>query len=314
MKRVFLIFVLFSVLTHNTEAKNDFKVLYWNIQNGMWCGQNDNYDAFVGWVKKQNPDVCVWCEAQSIYLSGTDKSMSREDRYLVENWGELALRYGHKYWAISGYRDSYPQVITSKYPIIIEKQIVGNDRDSIVTHGAGWYKITVKGKTINFVSLHTWPQKWGYMVNDKEASAAAKGGDKYRRMEMEYICKNTIGLQPESNDGYWMMMGDFNSTSRRDNYHYLYPEDDTRFLVHDFILGFTPYIDIVGVLHYGEFVPTTGGGRRIDFVYCSPALFLLVKSTEVISDEYTEPVREPNKLSNFWIPSDHRPIITVINL
>ena len=46
-------------------------LLYWNIQNGMWDGQGDNYDRFVAWVKAQDPDICVWCEAASLYYTGT---------------------------------------------------------------------------------------------------------------------------------------------------------------------------------------------------------------------------------------------------
>lgn len=99
------------------NPKNNMRLLYWNIQNGMWSGQGDNYDKFVEWVRAYDPDVCVWCEAQSIYKTGTADKMDAADRYLVGNWGELAARYGHKYWYVGGHRDNYPQVITSKYPI-----------------------------------------------------------------------------------------------------------------------------------------------------------------------------------------------------
>lgn len=54
---------------------SDLRLLYWNIQNGMWSGQDDNYDRFVEWVKEFDADVCVWCEAQSIYRSGTADRM-----------------------------------------------------------------------------------------------------------------------------------------------------------------------------------------------------------------------------------------------
>lgn len=305
------VILLFSVCAN---AEKGLKLLYWNIQNGMWCGQNDNYEAFTNWVKAQNPDICVWCEAQSIYLSGSDKAMPEDERYLVKNWGELAASYGHKYWAIGGYRDSYPQVITSKYPIKTVSAIIGNEADSVVVHGAGWFSIERKGKTVNIVSLHTWPQKYGYQVSDREASKANNEGDRYRRKEIEYICKHTIGTLPNSSTGLWMMMGDFNATSRKDNWHYKYPEDDTRFLVHDYILSDTPYIDVIGQWYCNKFIPTTGSGRRIDFIYCSPELNKKVSAASVISDSYTEPVREPNKLSNFWIPSDHKPIIVVFDL
>ena len=51
--------------------------------------------------------------------------MPEADRYLVGNWGELAARYGHKYWYVGGHRDNFPQVITSKYPIENVERIVG---------------------------------------------------------------------------------------------------------------------------------------------------------------------------------------------
>ena len=37
----------------NAEEKN-LRLLHWNIQNGMWDGQNDNYDRFVEFVKEWN--------------------------------------------------------------------------------------------------------------------------------------------------------------------------------------------------------------------------------------------------------------------
>lgn len=179
------------------------RLLYWNIQNGMWSGQGDNYDKFVEWVRAYDPDVCVWCEAQSIYKTGTADKMDVADRYLVGNWGELAARYGHKYWYVGGHRDNYPQVITSKYPIENVERIVGSKPDSVVTHGAGWARIEKNGKTVNIVTLHTWPQGYAFQAKDRDASRAENGGDKYRRMEMEYICNHTIHSVPgaESSSG-----------------------------------------------------------------------------------------------------------------
>ena len=99
------------------KKQKPLRLLYWNIQNGMWCGQDDNYEKFTTWVKQQDPDICVWCEAQSIYKNGTADPLDSQERFLVDNWGVLAKRYGHPYWYIGGHRDNYPQVITSKYPI-----------------------------------------------------------------------------------------------------------------------------------------------------------------------------------------------------
>lgn len=292
----------------------NMRLLYWNIQNGMWSDQEAGYDNFVEWVGQYDPDVCVWCEAQSIYKTGTADKMDAADRYLVENWGALAARYGHKYTYVGGHRDNYPQVITSKYPIENMERIVGAEPDSVVSHGAGWARIEKNGKRVNIVTLHTWPQAYAYRAEDREASRAEHGGDKYRRMEIEYICNHTIGAVPGSDEELWMMMGDFNSRSRRDNAVYNYPEDDTRFLVHDYVAEHTPYVDVIAEKHPGRFWTTTHGKSRIDFVYCTRSLYDRIVGAEVIADGFTEPVRDAKQLSNFWHPSDHRPILVDLDM
>ena len=35
----------------------------------------------------------------------------------------------------------------------------------------------------------------------------------------------------------------------------------------------------------------------------------MITSADVVWDEYTTPIRDPQKLSNFWRPSDHLPIL-----
>lgn len=299
-----------SVLAAGCDGRaGNVRLLYWNIQNGMWSDQGSDYDNFVAWVSEYDPDICVWCEAQSIYKSGTADKMAPEERYLTANWGELAARYGHRYWYVGGHRDDYPQVVTSKYPIENVQRIVGEAPDSIVSHGAGWARITKNGKTVNIVTLHTWPQGYAFRAEDREASRAEHGGDKYRRMEIEYICSHTVATEPDAAQQLWMMMGDFNSRSRRDNGVYKYPVDDTRFLVHDYIAEHTPYVDVIAEKYPGEFCATMPGKSRIDFVYCTPPLYERISHARVVVDDFTEPVRDPAKLSNFYHPSDHRPIL-----
>lgn len=295
-------------------ASRPLRLLYWNIQNGMWSGQDDNYGKFADWVKRQDPDICVWCEAQTIYESGTADPLDAEERYLTEHWGELARRYGHAYWYVGGHRDNYPQVITSKYPIENIKRITGEEPDSVVSHGAGWARIAAGGKELNIVTLHAWPMQWAFRAADPEASKAGNGGDRYRRMEIEYICRHTIGTSADAAGECWIMLGDFNSRSRSDNAVYGYPEDSPAFLAHDYIAQATPYIDVIAEKHPGEFKTTTGGKARIDFVYCTRPLFDTISFADVITDEYTTPVRDPNGLSNFWRPSDHRPIVIDFDL
>ncbi len=252
-------------------------------------------------------------EAQTIYEDGTSKARKADDRYLTENWGELAARYGHKYWTKSGHRDNYPQVITSKYPIEKILDIVGEEPDSVVTHGACRAAIKVGGKRVNIVTLHTWPQAYAYRAADREASKAEHGGDKYRRMEMEYICNHTILAEPKAAKEYWMMMGDFNSRSPKDNWFYKYDEGDSRLIVHDYILRNTPYVDIIGDRFAEEFHSTTYGKARIDFVYCTPKLYKRIDDARVLTDDYTR-APERDKNTGFHHPSDHLPILVDFNM
>ena len=246
---------IFSACTQ----EKPLRILYWNIQNGMWDGQTDNYERFTDWVRQQDPDICVWCESVTLYITNTAESMPQEQRYLPDGWEELAARYGHHYVYMGGKRDNYPQVITSKYPIENVKRIIGNEADSVVTHGAGWAKINFNGKDLNLVTLHTWPQKYAFGITkeQRDSSKAVNGGDKYRRMEMEFICKETIAQSPDAAQDYWMMMGDFNAKSRVDNDFYNWRQDTTAFLVHDYIHATTPYIDVIKEKYPNEFFTTT---------------------------------------------------------
>ena len=79
---------VFLLMAFAARRPSDFRLLYWNIQNGMWDGQPDHYDRFVAWVRAQRPDVCVFCEAATIYKDGTDDYMPEDEHYLPDgaNW------------------------------------------------------------------------------------------------------------------------------------------------------------------------------------------------------------------------------------
>lgn len=292
------------------------KLLYWNIQNGMWADQQNNYDNFVEFVRNQNPDICVWCEAASIYYSGTaDKFRKNDEKYLPYNWDSLAERYGHNYVYLGGWRDNYPQVITSKFPIRNVKRILGNSTDVIVSHGSGWAQIDIQGKIVNVVTVHTYPHAYAYLAPDKKKSAAEDGGHYYRAKEMKYICEQTILSESGRDEQLWLMMGDFNSKSRVDSAAYDYPSDSPAYLLHDYIMEETPYIDVIYKFNNGGFVSSTAKNARIDFVYATKPMFEHIKKAEIMyRDGWLSPVVDPEGLSNFYHPSDHRPILIEIDL
>lgn len=307
--KVLILVALLCCAWASARNTGDIRLLYWNIQNGMWDGQGDNYDRFVDFVKSQNPDICVWCEAASNYQTGKGEHFATNDeRYLPYNWDSLAERYGHKFVYLGGWRDNFPQVITSRFPIRNVKRVLGDPKDVIVAHGAGWAQIEIAGDTLNIVTVHTWPQRYKYLAEDRAASAAAAEGHEYRAREMQYICENTILSCPNAKNELWLMMGDFNAVSRVDNGQYGFPEDTTAFLTHDYIRKNTPYRDIINRWYDGKFFPSTGSGKRIDFIYCTNQMYYRVRSAKIFPAEgYLENPRVG--ISNFRRTSDHLPIM-----
>jgi len=299
------------VLTSSAKTPTTLRLLYWNIQNGMWDGQTDDYKRFTDWVAAQDPDICVWCEGQKNYATNSASAERETEAECLSRWKRLAARYGHTNIYLSAHRDNYPQVITSKYPVEVIKRLTGQPSDTIVAHGASWSVLKIAKKRINIVTLHTWPQSYAYGIptSDRQASTKRHGGDSTRTVELQYICNNTILTHPDAKDELWMMMGDFNARSPLDNDTYKLDENSSVFWVHNYILAHTPYVDIVKKQYPSTFLTTTGHKSRIDFIYATAPLYQLVKNVQVISDSYTTPVRDPQNLSNFWHPSDHRPII-----
>lgn len=288
----------------------EVKVLYWNIQNGMWSDQGNGYDNFVEFIKSEDPDICVWAEAESRYRTDTaDKMAGCEEAYLPYNWDLLAQRYGHKYVCLAGKRDTFPQVVTSKYPVRIVSRINGNGEDIVVVHGAGHVEVEIEGEVINIVTLHTYPFRYAYLAEDQKKSAAENGGDHFRAAEMKYICEQSILKNDPKGEGNWIMVGDFNAISRVDNWHYGRPENDTAFLLHDYVRTGTPYVDVIEKMYPGEFHKSTFSGRRIDMAYLTQPLMDKVQEAYHITDGFATASRDPRKLNNFCNPSDHYPIV-----
>ena len=117
MKRLITLVLVFLSLSCLARGKGkEIKLLYWNIQNGMWHDQGNNYDAFVEYVKSLDPDICVWAEAESRYITDTGVKMKiPEDQYLPWNWPRVTatnLRSSQESEILS--RRSSPRSIPSR--------------------------------------------------------------------------------------------------------------------------------------------------------------------------------------------------------
>lgn len=278
------------------RQEGKLRILYWNIQNGMWADQ-PYYDDFVDFVKKHNPDVCVWCEAKSNHLTGSETSW-KDDPYLPDNWNVLAARYGHGYTAISRRgTEKFPQVVTSKFPIEKLLQIGDVPEGDPVLHGAGLFEICLQGGAAHILTIHLKPNS-GLSVAEAE---------KYRSYELEHILDATVNNADYRNTDNWIVLGDFNADSRKDAPFHNYVDAGTHYLAHDYISENTSLIDVIATRYPDTFMYTTASSRRIDYVYMDSAAYGKVVEACVLAESWTAPVE--TSLSNFCKPSDHLPIL-----
>ncbi len=338
MKKVLLILYAAVVLLAGCEKKPKYyptykdmtpplRILSWNIQNGMWSDQADNYNDFVEWVKSYDPDICIWCEAQPIYQDNTNSYLPQSERGkagLEKLWNNVAPRYGHEYWEHGGLRDDYPQVVTSKYPINVISQMKG-PADSVITHGAGFFSIdvpvkrkddTVDTTMIRIVTLHTYPFHYApgtseYLANgEKKTAANCSEGHARRLKEVEYICNHTIRKAEDPDTECWIMAGDFNSQSPLDKD---YDDGDMRLWVHEYVLSNTPYVDVIREKYpTTTLTSTSSSSNRVDFVYMSPAMMKDVPYADIINDYFTFMV--DSGVDKFKHPSDHLPVYVHVRL
>ena len=282
------------------------RVLLWNILAGMWTDQHNNYDNLVEWVKKYDPDVCIWTESETIYYDNSKDAITDKSQcYLPDGWAELGARFGHNYMAVSGNRDNYPQTVTSKYPINIVQKITDTHvKNNPVVHGAGHFTIEVNGKKLNIVTLHMWPMDYFFGTSTSDTR-----GDYYREFEMQYIVDQTINNPKYAGEEYWLLAGDTNAHSPLDSWFYGYQEDDSALLTHNVVRKQTNLKDVIGE-RYPEnfFIETYPTHIRIDFIYLSPKMFDYVDNSIVLIDEWCRP-RKNGNVQNWYAPADHRPVL-----
>ncbi|MBQ2395066.1 MAG: metal-dependent hydrolase [Alistipes sp.] len=301
------------------KSPNTLRVLMWNIQNGMCADQHNNYDNFVAWVQKWNPDICIWCESETIYknMSGNTQNGTR---YLPSGWTKLCKSYGHTYAYTGGNRDNYSQTVTSKYPITNVQKITttsdgGKYGAAYISHGAGHCTITVEGKKINIVTCHMWPQAYA-PDNNTQASKDANEGDYFREYEMKYIVNNTVKKPTYASEEYWILGGDTNSKSPKDKWHYGSSVGDEKYLPHKYIIENTNLKDVIADYYPSGtyFMSSTYGDNRIDIMYASPSMFNRITNSIMLMDEWTSLLPAWSYHASFRDPSDHRPVLVDFNM
>ena len=114
----------------------------------------------------------------------------------------------------------------------------------------------------------------------------------------------------------WILLGDMNSRSRLDNGTYGYAANNTALLTQDVILDQTDMKDVIQELYTGpdNFMASTYGTSRIDYVYVSPSLMEKVVNAFILADQWNYQGAKSPYVDSFRMPSDHRPIIVDFQL
>lgn len=288
-----------EVESESAKFNGTFKILSWNIQNGMWCDQFNNYDNFVAYINEINPDVfCVQEGANHWDIDG--KSLSHKLRYLPHSyqkedkdgvkepkgWIELAKRWGHNYVVMGPYKDNYPVVITSKYPIELVQRLRGNDQVQ-VSHGAVHAKIHFSDSyVVNFVNLHLQPSN-------------VDNANSFRLNEVNYYMAETINSDEHYQEQNWLMVGDFNDGSgddvdrevRKNSYYDLWAE------MNNYTKSYIDYI--FGTESMRKSL------KSIDFLYGFAHMEHLTTSVNGVT---------LNGGSGVWRYSDHYPVLAEFSI
>ena len=271
-------------------APKTLRFMDFNIADGMWFDQFNNYDRFVSWMNAQHIDIFAVCEAAT-HWDKEKKNLPKnnEDRYLPGKWGELAARWGHTYVAVGAYQDNYPVALTSRYPIEVVQQIGGPK----VSHGA----LHAKVMGVNIVILHLWPQQ--YRKGDPTRTKG-RGGDEYRMEEINYILNQTILNPKYADEEHWIMTGDFNTRSPIDKpfYDHIHRKKPITFNydVQTRVREVYPH-DVMYEKNPNELQSSTRGKARIDYIYCTNKLYSSIKEAYTIRDDYVR------------TSSDHCPLV-----
>lgn len=255
--------VYLSVAPEENPNENVLRLISYNILEGMKLDKANQYNNFVEWVKKYNPDILALQEANGF----TQKSME-----------ELAARFGHPY-VITNVKvgDNYPVVLTSKYPLERRRRITKH-----VSHGCIFASI----HGVNVVVTHLWPQSYWYTEGDGL-------GTDYRLKEIGIVLDSTINKYPM--EPKWLLMGDFNSVSPIDKDGLDNP-NSRDYRVHEEIInvGFSDavrhlrnYFQRTTPTVYGGWTPASKGSR-IDFIYGTSEMLRDVIRAEIIYDDFTD--------------------------
>jgi len=104
----FVVFIFWFKPTYCQEK--NFRIITWNVYEGMKLDTTQNKTAFAQWIKEKDPDVMAFQEM---------------NRFTQTSLAEFARSYGHGYSLLLK-ETGFPVALTSKYPISKTEKVIDN--------------------------------------------------------------------------------------------------------------------------------------------------------------------------------------------
>lgn len=284
---------------------NNFRLISYNICDGMVADAENDYDNFVAWMQSVSPDVAVLCEAKN-YSDYMEKNF---DYSFTSRMAATAARWGHSYLERVNL-DNYPVVITSSHAITKNLELGNTD---YTKHGGLF--VTVAG--YNIVATHLQPtvDMDGIVgLSPEEYDAAGP----LRVNELNYMLDNTLRSGTYSGRANWIVCGDFNAYAY-DERNAVSPYDSQKAYAYGNVGGNRNHAynvypicvdaglkDVLYNFNGSMFQPSMYHGRsRIDYIFAGTDVYSRVVRAEVVRGGFPgnyAALKDTN-------PSDHFPLL-----
>jgi len=249
-----LLFLICVIWGSGLSAQQKLKIISYNILKGMMRDTTQGKEAFIEWVKTQNPDILAIQEANKF----TQKSLE-----------EMAHKFNHPY-AILLREDNFPVAITSKYPIINVHRVIDN-----MAHGF----ITANIKGYNIIALHLSPGQYLKRREEIEVilqTIASKPSQKKWIIMGDFNSFSPLDKENYTNGKEILKMQEKGKIDNLIDRKYI------DYNVQQKILDFG-LVDIVKKLSDTDRLP-----RRIDYIYVSKDLVNNILRAEFLKDTFTK--------------------------
>ena len=255
MIKAILILIFSAACALQAFAENKVRVISYNILEGMKTDTTPGKQVFVGWVKKQDPDILALQEC---------------NKFKQKTLGELARSYGHPY-AVIVKEKGYPTGLTSKYPITDVQRVTNN-----MTHGF----IVARVKDFNIVVLHLNPHGYAKRRAEIDQILATIGAAPSQKRWIVMGDFNAVSPLDKNNYSDGQVLAEFQRAPTASTN--LIDGKALDFEVQQRILDF-------GLKDAGKMMDSTHEitGKRIDFIYVSQDLAPKVTTARFLWDDFT---------------------------